>query len=237
VPSFAVVVEDRLRDDAGETRAAGRTFALRVGAGETETRRYQLRPERRGTLDFVGFSVSTRFPFGLFLKSLRIDSPSQTLVYPAVEPLRVPPARGPGHGEREEARGSADAGANVSGLREFEQGDSLRRVHWKSSLRRGALVVRELDDEHEREVEVRLRTALGSAARDTGTPRRDRFEERVRWAASEVVAHLEAGLRVGLRTDREQLGAATGDRQRRQLLAFLARVEPDGPAPERAAPT
>ena len=91
VPAFAIVVEDRMRDDAGETRAAGRTFALRVGAGETETRRYQLRPERRGALDFVGFSVSTRFPFGLFLKSLRIESPAQTLVYPAIEPLRVPP--------------------------------------------------------------------------------------------------------------------------------------------------
>ena len=41
----------------------------------------------------------------------------------------------------------------------------------------------------------------------------------------------------GLRTDRDQLGAAAGDRQRRQLLAFLARVEPDGPAPGRAAST
>ena len=243
VPSFAIVIEDRLRcetDSGGErdeTRAAGRTFALRVGAGETETRRYQLRPERRGALEFAGFRVSTRFPFGLFLKSLRIESPAHTLVYPAIERLRVPPTRRATHAEGEEARGGADVGADATGLREFEDGDSLRRVHWRSSLRRGALVVRELDDEREREVEVQLRTALASPGRGAGGALRERFEERVRWAASEVVAHLESGLRVGLRTDGEQLGAATGNRQRRRLLAFLARVEPDAPTPPRAAST
>jgi hypothetical protein len=49
----------------------------------------------------------------------------------------------------------------------------------------------------------------------------------VSWAASEIVAFLAAGSRVALRTDRERLPARDGLLQRRSLLAFLARVEPD----------
>ncbi len=107
----------------------------------------------------------------------------------------------------------------VSGLRDFRPGDSLRRVHWKSSLRRGLLVVREVEDECERKVEVRIQTA---GARP-GEP----FEALVRRAASRVVAHLDAGFQVSLRTDAESHESGSGSRHRRNLLSFLALVEPD----------
>ena len=80
--------------------------------------------------------------------------------------------------------------------------------------------MRDVESEHEGEVEVRLRTA--------GRPADPGFERDVRGSASEVFALLERGLRVGLRTDRERLGAGGGARQRARLLGFLARVAPDG---------
>jgi uncharacterized protein (DUF58 family) len=66
VPAFAVVVEDRVSEGGSPPRAAGRAFALRVDAGATEVRSYQLTPTRRGIVNFEEFRVFTRFPFGLF---------------------------------------------------------------------------------------------------------------------------------------------------------------------------
>jgi uncharacterized protein (DUF58 family) len=228
VPAFAVVVEDRVRERERPGRAAGRVFALRVGPGEREIRSYRFRPNGRGEIRFEGFHVYTRFPFGLFSKALRIESPERALVYPAVEPLGVPPQLGSTRelGQRPAGRGAT--GAEVSGLRDFEPGDLVRRIHWPASLRRGALVVREVRSQQQDEIEVRLRTA----GQGPGEP----FERSVSWAASEVVAFLAAGSRVGLRTDREHFPGRDGAQQRARLLAFLARVEPVASAAPRSAP-
>jgi len=237
--SFAIVVEDRMfADSAGglspgprtarSARALGRVFALRVGPGESELRRYSLRPERRGPLIFAGFQVSTRFPFGLFLKSLVIEAPEEALAFPAISDVGGPIAPGADERRGDEQATRPGGGARVTGVREFRDGDSMRRVHWRSSIRRGALHVRETEDDWDGDIEVHLYTA-GEAPSDL-----TRFEQRVRVAASQVVAHLEAGRRVSLRTDREQLESGSGARHRRRLLSYLARVMPDSSAASQA---
>jgi len=250
VPAFAVVIEDRLHVARGDespiiespqqtggsrrkkrkkrsrdrTEQAGRCFALRVSPGSSETRRYRLQPARRGTLAFTGFRVSTRFPFGLFLKSLELESPEETLVYPEIG------ASGPLQSVAEANRsGQSSAleneqGGSVAGLREFEQGDSMRRIHWRSSLRRGSLFVTETEDDANADVEVRLHAAERPARAGAAA----RFERRVSRAASEVVHHLQAGVAVALRTDAAYFPPSGGSRQRALLLSFLALVEPDG---------
>ncbi len=216
--AFAIAIEDCLESESG-LRPCGRCFALRIGPGESLQRSYALRPEQRGTLRFAGFRVHTRFPFGLFSKSLRIDAPEELLVYPAVERVDALRAFGQLRGGDSELTGAGPRGALASGLRAHAPGDPARRIHWRASLRRRELLVRELDSESSREVEVRLRTAAQSPG--------EGFERSVRWAASEIVAWLEVGTRVSLRTDAEQLPAGAGRAQRARLLAFLARVEPD----------
>jgi uncharacterized protein (DUF58 family) len=221
--AFAVVVADYGEVD-GETRPLGQCFALRVGPGESERRRYTLSPPERGWLALTYFDVSTRFPFGLFTKSLRIPAAGRALVYPHVQPLGTPTHRGSDERSGETHPGAADIAAAISTIREYQHGDPLRRVQWRSSLRRGALIVGELEGERSAEVEVVLRT---------DTPDDD-FEQRVEWAASEVCAHLDAGLRVALRTDHQAWPGAEGRRHRAQLLGFLATAQP-GEADESAA--
>jgi uncharacterized protein (DUF58 family) len=228
IPAFAVVVEDRVRERGGRERAAGRIFALRVAPNGRELRSYRYRPDGRGEIRFEGFQVYTRFPFGLFSKALRIESAQPALVYPALEGVGVPPRLGSTREAGERPAGRGVAGAEVSGLRDFAPGDALRRIHWPSSLRRSALVVREVRSHQRDEIEIRLRTA-GQAAGEI-------FERAVSWAASEVVAFLAAGSRVALRTDGERLAAREGAQQRARLLGFLARVEPDPAAPPAAGP-
>jgi uncharacterized protein (DUF58 family) len=227
VPAFAVAVEDRVREGLGAQRAAGRAFALRIGAARTEVRVYRFEASCRGPATFTSFRVSTRFPFGLFVKSLLMESPKAVLVYPAVHRARVP-----GLEDSQASSGDVRAtrvgpGSEVGGLRDFELGDSARRIAWRASLRSGSVVVRDTERDQRREVEVRLRTRGESE----GEP----FEQAVRHAASGVVAALESGVRVGLRTDETRLQPDTGSRQRTRLLSYLARLRPGGPEPTGAS--
>ena len=188
-----------------------------MSAGEVESRSYPLHPEHRGNFRFHSVRVSTRFPFGLFVKSRTIYAPGNALVYPEIESLRTAVQSASEESNAEVAGRSRDRGSDVSGLREWETADSMRRVHWKSSLRRDRLYVRTLHDDRQAEVEVRLRTRGYQAS--------EKFEMQIRWAASEVVCHLAGGLRVGLLTDSDHIRAACGSQQRARLLSFLALVE------------
>ena len=233
VAAFAIVVEDRLKP-AGDARSphsttVGRVFLLRIGAGETQRSRYLLRPERRGPLEFAAVNVSTRFPFGLFVKSRLLELGGNALVYPALHEDRpAAPASESGRAG-ETALHASGPGSTVSGVREFQTGDPLRRVHWKSSLRRNKLLVLQVENERDSEVEVELRTCSGRRAPESAAEGEDAsFEWRVSRAATEVVFHLDAGLRVGLRTESERVPVAAGERQRARLLSFLARVEAAG---------
>ncbi len=92
-------------------------------------------------------------------------------------------------------------------------------------MRRRSLLVREVESEHEAEIEVRLRTR--------GAHPGERFERSVGWAASEIAALLDAGNRVALRTDDDLIDAGAGTRHRARLLSYLALVEPSGDVAQR----
>ncbi len=218
VPAYALVVEDHARTPGGSERGVGRVFVLRVGPRRSDEAIYRLCEPRRGSLHFTRLRVSTRFPFGLFSKSRILEAPEDALIYPALEPAPAAdarPAAAPEDASRAE-RGAADA--SVAGLRDFVPGDPVRRIQWRASLRRAALVVRESETACRGEVEVRL--ATGDARPGPA------FERRVARAAHQVVEALQAGARVALRTHGTRLAAGSGRAQRSRLLTFLAEVEP-----------
>jgi uncharacterized protein (DUF58 family) len=221
------VVEERVRERDGSLRRAGRAFALRIGPGETERRSYRFRPARRGPFAFEGFRVSTRFPFGLFVKAMEIEAPEPALAYPALERVQAPDPFGSAREGGQQIAAPRGMGPDVGGLRGFAPGDPLRRIHWRATLRQRELLVRDVESEHAAELELRLRTAEVAPGEE--------FERRVCWVASEAVSLLDAGLAVALRTDHAYVPAGNGERQRAVLLAFLARVEPGAEAPAEAA--
>jgi uncharacterized protein (DUF58 family) len=222
VAAFAVVVEDRRASLEPDPAKRPRAFALRVGAGETLRRAYSFRPDRRGRIQFEEFRVFTRFPFGLFSKSLTLPASQSALVYPALEPVPGLQNFGSPRDAGERLAAPAGSGADAIGLRDYAPGDPLRRIHWRASMRRRSLLVREVESEHEAEVEVRLRTR--------GVQPGERFERSVGWAASEIAALLDAGSRVALRTDDDLVDAGVGTRHRGRLLSYLALVEPSDSA-------
>jgi uncharacterized protein (DUF58 family) len=218
VPAFAIAVEDLLqpREGVDSYLPLGRMFVLRVAPGATELRAYRLVPSHRGTLRLAGFRISTRFPFGLFAKASILEQADEALVYPGLGHADELHALRLGEGEGRSAQPAT--GSEVVGLRPFVPGDSLRRVHWRATLRRGTPVVRQSEEPRATEAAVYLATC--------GPSKGDRFERSVRRAATQVVRLLESGARVSLRTDETWIPPDHGPQQRARLLAFLARVAP-----------
>jgi len=216
VPAFAISLEDTLETGGGPA-SAGRAFALRIGPNEAVNRSYVLEPDARGTIRFDRVRVSTRFPFGLFVKSAELDAPAEALVYPELIPIGDPSHASAAGDEDREADGHSLSGDNLAGLREFVPGDSIKRVHWRRTLRAGRLVVGEREGDAIGEIEVLLNFA-------PETPFAQQ-ESRISQAASEVVSYLEADLRVGLRSPNVRIPPATGSAHRTELLRYLALVD------------
>lgn len=222
VAAFALSVEDRLASETGPV-AAGRCFLLRVGPRAVIERSYTWVPERRGEQAFASLRVSTRFPFGLFVKSLEIDAPESALVYPMLQVHAHPTPDQLSRREIHDRPGASRGGDALTGLRVFVRGDAAARVHWRRSVRSGRLVVGERDGETSAEIEVLLQI--------TPVMTRAQVESRVSKATSEVVHHLAEGHRVGLRTGAAHFIPGSGAAHRRDLLRFLAVVSPEPGSP------
>ncbi len=82
------------------------------------------------------------------------------------------------------------AGFDFHSVRDYEQGESLRRVHWPTSARRGQLMVKELEDTAHDGVVVLLDCDPAGAV---GTPPDSSFDAAVRAAGSILQAHALRG--------------------------------------------
>lgn len=106
----------------------------------------------------------------------------------ALDGLFSDAGRAVGDGRRILLRRSA--GFDFHSVRQYEQGESLRRVHWPSSARRGELMVKELEDTAQDGVVVVLDCDPRCA---TGAPPDSSFDAAVRVAGSLLQAHASRG--------------------------------------------
>jgi uncharacterized protein (DUF58 family) len=228
VPSYAIEIED-LR--AGQP-ADKRCFFLKISPDSSQVAAYRRTPTKRGRDRHVGFRVATRFPFGLFEKSRELRSEGELIIYPAVDPVKLPPDQ---PGQRAGTHGALGRGLGdeILGVRPMREGDDPRDVYWRKSTLEGQLVLRERARDTQRHV-----TLVVESTHTDGPPDESwlaRFERRIRDAASRSVAHLRRGDSVSLVT-------TAGDRVRADksvgadpVLRLLALLQPS-PAPPRAIP-
>jgi uncharacterized protein (DUF58 family) len=171
----------------------------------------------RGRHRLPGVRLTTRFPFGLFLKAGRPKLDEVVLVYPAVGP--VPWEIRSRLGEAGEAAARRRGrGPDLYDLRAYRPGDDPRLIHWRSSAKTRSLVVRELEDD----------TALDARLILTGTGARsrERLEQALSEAASVAVHLLNAGAGVELVGPLTAVPFGRGRGHARALLGALALYEP-----------
>ncbi|MHB8669309.1 MAG: DUF58 domain-containing protein [Acidimicrobiales bacterium] len=126
----------------------GRTAKFLVGPlrpGETARASYRLSPERRGVFEMGPLQLLLEDPFGLARVTRGIAGPTGLIVYPrVVDVAPVPDARGhdPLAGV-EHISSPGSLGEDLYGLRAYEVGDDLRRVHWPATAHLGDLMIRQ----------------------------------------------------------------------------------------------
>lgn len=196
---------------------------------------YRLDDVPRGRHGFSPVRLSISDPFGLAEARLQLDERQALVVYPRLtqlDRLFFDGGAGPEHGRRLLLR--RPVGFELHSVRDYQQGESLRRVHWPSTARRGALMVKELEDSPRDEVAVLLD---GDAAGVAGSPPDSSFDAAVRVAGSILLAQMGKGRRcvLVLNTAGRELQTVSSDGQDWQrALELLAAAQPDASRPAAA---
>ncbi|MGH7171223.1 MAG: DUF58 domain-containing protein [Gemmataceae bacterium] len=142
-------------EDGGPDNAATWFLDWLPGLGSTTWRR-DVNPPRRGRYTWAALRASSGYPFGLVERRVLLAPEEEVMVLPCLgwlhrgrflrhlRNLAVQPQYAP---LRHPPRPHPAAQAEFHGLRSYQSGDSPRLIHWRTSARRGALMVREFEDE------------------------------------------------------------------------------------------
>ena len=216
--------------EIGEQGLAEKAYLARLAAGQRSSARSVNRFVRRGIYPLPTLTLSTSFPFGLFVKERDLRAPGELVVWPRSDRSVRPPVL---LGGQQRQRTLATAGApgargEYRGLREYRVGDDPRDIHWKSSARLRQPVVREYDVDAAEDLWIVL---------DTRGEPGEAAEVAVEVAASLAAESVRHGNRFGLVTGEKTIMPGSGPGQLEMALDALARADfrPDSPRP--APPT
>ena len=179
-PLRNVVVEDTVSNLGSARFAVGK-----IKPGQTVTATYQILCRPRGIYVVGPASITVQDALRMASASFAAEEGDRLIVYPSIEDLEgFPVVRGLDptvHAARPEF--SHQGGEDFFTLREYQQGDDLRRVHWPSTAKRDKLMIRQL------ETPWQARALVMFDPRDTSFETAAAFERGVRGAAS-VTRHL-----------------------------------------------
>jgi uncharacterized protein (DUF58 family) len=197
-------------------------------SGRVSRGSFELDRPPRGVFRITETAISLGDLLGLVAVSPPVTADAATVVVRprlvALDGLFSDAGSGAGDGRRLLLRRAA--GFDFHSVREYEQGESLRRVHWPSSARRGQLMVKELEDTAYDGVVVVLDCDPTGAV---GAPPQSSFDMAVRAAGSILQAYATRGTPTALvSTGRARAVVpvrSTGDLE--GALTELAAAEPD----------
>jgi hypothetical protein len=107
-------------------------------------------PTRRGTIVFADSYLAKPDLLGLFRRLIVLKAPQSCLVLPKqypIKPLALPGKRKYQAGGVAQANSVGNSSEFMS-LRDYQRGDPLHSIHWKSFAKHGKPVVREYQDEY-----------------------------------------------------------------------------------------
>ncbi len=237
MPIFDVTVREISGGTPGDWSsfsAADAAWVMHASPGETAHAEAVLVPRRRGRMCFASFEASSSFPFGLLRKSVRVEQPMETLIYPRTVPLAADAierllGRG-GDGDR--AGRALGSHGEFAGLREYLPGDSVRSIAWKRWVDedRPVVVQRSLPAPRRMILVVDLRRPTSALRVADDLDPRELEERSITLAGSLAETALEQGVEVGLRlpgSGLPELPVRGGRRHLDRLLAHLAAIDLD----------
>ncbi len=214
--SYSIGVEDVCEEKPVDKRC----FFLKIPEGKTQQTSYRHTIGKRGLYTFTGARLSTKFPFGLFVKRNTIDARDTLLVFPKTYPIALPPPSAQQQGDSPTP--VVGRRGEFFGLREYRDGDDRRSIHWRSSARSQKLLVREYQDESQKSITLLLDNALPSPR---GESEELALEDAISMCASLCSAYLAKGFVVRLIARGALVPFAAGEMQNQRILRALALME------------
>jgi uncharacterized protein (DUF58 family) len=208
---------------------------------------------RRGEFMLGPTILRSGDPFGLFISSKQFDPINSLLVLPyQIDIKRFPSPPGQLSGGKALRLATTEITPYASGVREYRPGDSLSRIHWRTTAKRNQLMVKEFDQDPQATVWIFLDACkatrivgakqtldeeldLKSEELDREIPLpADTFEYGVSIAATVSGYYIKQNRAVGLVTFDQMLSVIPperGERQMGKILELLAFVKGEGKMP------
>lgn len=224
-----------------------------VGGAQSRTYIAYTFLQERGWFTLGPTEIETGDIFGLFLVKKQFDTRSRLLVIPYTVNIDSFPAPfGILPGGRALRQKTLEVTPYAAGVREYVQGDPLKRIHWPSSARKQKLIVKEFEKDPLAEVWLFLDArsiAHTQRVEENGTARPDFWslkktrdfklpakteEYAISIAASIAKYYINQKREVGLVSAGQNyaiLPAERGERQLGKILETLAVLRPEGDMP------
>ncbi len=175
MPSFAlyldeiivpVAAETAVMDDAvGKVASPPQGFVAFIPVGGSVLARTTTLAEERGRVRVSGVRITSSFPFGVVRKSMFFEMPGSLVILPIpAESTEVETSRADRRKSSSPITGVADGGDDTFGLREYREGDSPRRIAWRSTARTGEIRTRLMVNSTEQPLIIRLAVEADAGA-------------------------------------------------------------------------
>jgi uncharacterized protein (DUF58 family) len=187
---------------------------------------------RRGHFRIEPLHIRTGDPFGFFEAAATVGQGVSVIIYPRLEPIpawRLPSAILEGsHASPVRTLQTTPLATTV---RPYAPGDSMNRIHWKTTARHGEIQVKEFDLEQTADawIILDLQRGIGGGRGDESST-----EAAIRAAAAIADKAIAENRAVGMTINAGRtafLPADRGGRQHQKIMQLLAAVEADGSAP------
>ena len=224
VPLLYICVDEQLPRSLGSIPDSKTQSALvYIGFRKELEFSYKLEDLTRGEHEFSDIVLRTGDLLGILEKEWVAKTKETVLVLPKAVQLSARQLKSEyEHGQRTNLYKIKQEAAMVSGIRDYEPGDRMVTIDWKSSAKGAGLKSKNFEENHSSDSFLMLNCNSESYI----------FEEMVTFAASLAEAVLEKGMRVGIwaRGDRQNqlIEVKEGKVHHKRIMYFLARLQAAG---------
>lgn len=158
LPSWFLQVDDRILSDVNRREEAkGHAAVTHLGCRDEQLAMFHCRITERGRYRLGPLRISTEFPFGLIRASRSDDRREEFVVYPRLGRLRKGwrgwmMSEQPGLVVSRRRAGITEG--DFYGLRDWQNGDSRRWIHWRTTARIGQLAVRQFEQQQRQQIGI-----------------------------------------------------------------------------------
>jgi uncharacterized protein (DUF58 family) len=217
IPSYSLYVEFPL-DPMGRYHIDQPAYTYQVPPRSSVDKSLMFVGLKRGPVHLKTVHLKTSFPFGFFVKIKTLPIAVETLIFPIIKNVSLPSPTE----YSEEGEGTIGlAGNDVYSIREYQPGDPMAAIHWKSSAKTGTLRVKEFSKGGLHNYTLFLNIIDPQTNVMVGP---EMLENRVTETASLAYHLIRRGDDVSLKTPEMQIPSGSTESHLEHMLKYLARV-------------